>query len=189
MLRRGFEHLELNSKLYVSIIWAIVSNLEFWGFSKKLFFFGNLKLNWGCLGISGRCAPAVRCYLENFSRFGGIWGRKVQFSTFSGKLTFQCSRNGPQNPPFCPGSFQDTIIIYSSISHQHIFQKYFPRKRNLENRKSENLKFQKTQVTNKCPAWPGSAGTLLPWPVTLFPGFRRHFFALFYCICSYIASF
>ena len=43
----------------------------------------------------------------------------------SGKLTFQCTRNGPQNLPYCPGSIQDTFIIYSSISHQHIFHTYF----------------------------------------------------------------
>ena len=48
--------------------------------------------------------------------FGLTWHRKVHFSTFSGKLTFQCTRNGPQNPPFCPGSPQDTFILYSSIS-------------------------------------------------------------------------
>ena len=44
-----------------------------------------------------------------------------------GKLKFQCTRNGPQNPPFCPGSIQDTFIIYSSIYHQHLFQKKNPR--------------------------------------------------------------
>ncbi len=37
-----------------------------------------------------------------------------------GKLKFQCIRNGPQNPPFCPGSIQDTFIICSSISHHQI---------------------------------------------------------------------
>ena len=67
--------------------------------------------------------PIVRSYMQFFSRFGGIRCQKVNFSTFSGKLTFQCSRNGPQHPPFCPGSLQDTFIIYSSISHQHNFRK------------------------------------------------------------------
>ena len=92
----------------------------------------------------------------------GTWHRKVHFSTFSGKLTFQSSRNGLQNPPYCPGSLQDTFIIYSSISHQHNFRKYFPKELNLENRKSENLKFQKPRFTNKCPGertlkyWPGN---------------------------------
>ena len=99
---------------------------------------------WG-LGVSRRTAPTIRCHLQSFSRFGGTWDQKVHFSTFSGKLTFQSSRNGPQNPLFCPGSLQDTFIIYSSISHQHIFPKYFP-KTNIENRKSENLKFQKTRL-------------------------------------------
>ena len=51
------------------------------------------------------------------------WHRQIHFSTFDGKLTFQCIRNGPQNTPFCPGSLQDTFIIYSLISHQHNYQK------------------------------------------------------------------
>ena len=66
------------------------------------------------LGVSRRTA---RTYLQIFSRFGCTWGRKVHFSTFSGKLTF------------CPGSLQDTFIIYSSISHQHIFQTYFAKRK------------------------------------------------------------
>ena len=125
-------------------------NLEKLGFSQKLFFH-YFKWNSGGLGVSRRTAPTIRCYLQSFSRFGGTWGQKVHFSTFSGKLTFQSSRNGLQNPPYCPGSLQDTFIIYSSISHQHNFRKYFPKKANLENRKSENLKFQKPRFTNKCP--------------------------------------
>ena len=28
-----------------------------------------------------------------------------------GKLTFQCTRNGPQNLPYCPGSIQDTLLL------------------------------------------------------------------------------
>ena len=73
-------------------------------------------------------APSIRSYMQIFSRFGLTWHRKVNFSTFSGKLTFQSTRNGPQNLPFCPGSLQDTFIIFSSISHQHIFRKYFSKK-------------------------------------------------------------
>ena len=90
-------------------------------------------------------APTVRSYMQIFSRFGGTWHRKVHFSTFSGKLTFQCTRNGFQNPTFCPGSLQDTFIIYSSISHQHVSQK------KIENRTSENLKIPKPRFTNRSP--------------------------------------
>ena len=57
-------------------------------------------------------APSIRSYMQIFSRFGLTWHRKVNFSTFSGKLTFQSTRNGPQNLPFCPGSLQDTFIIF-----------------------------------------------------------------------------
>ena len=42
-----------------------------------------------------------------------------------------------------------TIIIYSSISHQHIFQQYFANIQNIENRESEN---SKTRFTNMSPS-------------------------------------
>ena len=129
----------------------LLVNLEKLGFSQKLVF-PYFKWNSGGLGVSRRTAPTIRCYLQIFSRFGGTWYQKVHFSTFDGQLTFQCSRNGPQNLPICPGPLQDTFIIYSSISHQHIFQKYFANNNNLENRKSENPKFQKPRFTNRSPA-------------------------------------
>ena len=43
------------------------------------------------------------------------------------------------------GSLQDTFIIYSSISHQHMFRKDFAQNNNLENRKSENRKIPKSR--------------------------------------------
>ena len=97
----------------------LLVNLEKMGFSQKLVFH-YFKWNSGGLGVSRRTAPTIRCYLQSFSRFGGTWGQKVHFWTFDGKLTFQCTRNGPRNLQFCPGSLQDTFIIYSSISHQYI---------------------------------------------------------------------
>ena len=124
-------------------------NLGFWGFSQKLFFH-NFKWNSGGLGVSRKTAPTVRCYLQSFSRFGGTWGQKVHFTTFSSKLTFQCTRNGPQNLPFCPG-LSRTPLLFSSISNHQIFQKDFA-KTNLENRQSGNLKIQKPRFTNRIPA-------------------------------------
>ena len=118
-------------------------------------------------------APTIRSYMQIFSRFGGTRCRKVHFSTFSGKLTFQSSRNGLQNPPFCPGSLQDTFIIYSSISHQHLFPQYVPQK-NLENRQSENLKFQNFQLTNKCPAV-SEPGEIEFYTKTVFPVCKMEF--------------
>ena len=56
-----------------------------------------------------------------------------------GKLEFQCTRNGSQNPPFCPWSPQDTFIIYSSISHHHNFQTLFEKHTNFENKESVNM--------------------------------------------------
>ena len=119
-------------------------NLENWVFHENLFFH-YFEWNSGGLGVSRRTAPTIRSYLQSFSRFGGTWNQKVHFSTFSGKLTFQCSKNGLQNPPFCPGSLQDTFIIYSSISHQHIFRKYFP---NTKNSRIENLKIWNFKISS-----------------------------------------
>ena len=124
---------------WMSLSRDLLVNLEKWVSHKNIFFVMVL----GGLGVSRRTAPTIRSYLQSFSRFGGTWDWKVHFSMFSGKLTFQCSRNGPQNHPFCPGSLQDTFIIYSSISHQHIFPKT-----KLDNRKSEN---PKTQVHSQVP--------------------------------------
>ena len=72
-------------------------------------------------------APNIRSYMQFFSRFGLTWLRKVNFSTFSGQLTFQSTRNGPQNLPFCPGSLQDTFIIFSRYL-TNIFPKIFSKK-------------------------------------------------------------
>ena len=74
----------------------------------------------------------------------------------SGNLTFQCTRNGLQNFPYCPGSIQDTFIIYSSISHQHISQIDFAKaklsRKNI--RKSAN---PKTRFTKRSQAM-GNSG-------------------------------
>ena len=74
-------------------------------------------------GVQGDRTDRTKTAQQIVTRFGLTWHREINFSTFSGKLTFQCTRNGPQNLPFCPGSLQDTFIIYSSILHQQIVQK------------------------------------------------------------------
>ena len=85
-------------------------------------FFDNSGWNWGGLEVSRMTAPSIRSYMQIFSRFGLTWHRQVNFSTFSGKLTFQCSRNGFQNPAVCPGSLRDTFLIYFSVSYQNVFK-------------------------------------------------------------------
>ena len=74
---------------------------------------------WGCPG--GAHGP----YEDIPSNFGRIWSYMASesplFNIFR-KLTSQCTRNGPQNLPFCAGSLQDTFLIYSSIYHQHMFE-------------------------------------------------------------------
>ena len=102
--------------------WLLLVNLEKSRFSQKLFF-SEFRLQLGRPGgVQGDRTDRTKTAQQISARFGLTWHRKVHFSTFSGKLTFQSTRNGPQNLPFCPGSLQDTFIIYSSISHQHIFE-------------------------------------------------------------------
>ena len=89
-------------------------------------------------GVQGDGTDRTKTQAQIFSRFGLTWHQKVHFS---GILEFQCTRNGPQNLPFCPGSLQDTFIIYSSISHQHIVRKKNPRKKKIGIWVSENPGF------------------------------------------------
>ena len=59
--------------------------------------------------------------------------RIVKSLTFRihGKLKCPCTRNGNQNHPFCPGSVQDTFIIFSSISRHQIWgARHHPRPEN-----------------------------------------------------------
>ena len=98
-------------------------------------------------------ARGIRSYMQIFSRFRLTWHRKVNFSTFSGKLTFQSTRNGPQNLPFCPGPLQDTFIIFprylTNIFFENIIQTIFSKKSKTENPKrrapesDRDLSFQK----------------------------------------------
>ena len=52
-----------------------------------------------------------------------------------GKLKFQCTRNGPQNPPFCPGSIQNTFMNFPRYLTTR-FPKNISQKQ--KTRKSEN---------------------------------------------------
>ena len=104
-------------------------------------------IRWPHMAIEGvltrpKCAGkwGAQLYGPRVSNF--LSHRIVQSSIcmMLGKLEFQCTRNGPQNPPCCPGSPRNTFIIFSLIFQNHIFQIGFAQKQNLENKKSENLK-------------------------------------------------
>ena len=58
---------------------------------------------------------------------------------------FQCIGNGSQNEPFPPGSFQDTLIICSVISQQHIFD--FSLRNQFDSPKSENLQIRQNLIS------------------------------------------
>ena len=88
-------------------------------------------------GVQGDGTDRTKTQTQIFTRFGLTWHRKVHFSEI---LEFQGTRNGPQNLPFCPGSLQDTFIIYSLIFHQQIVFKNSSNKIEKNgNWKSENL--------------------------------------------------
>ena len=78
-------------------------------------------------GFRGFQEDRTDLLLANFSRFGGTWGQKVHLSTFDGKLEFQCNRNGSRNPPFCPGSPQNTFIICLRYFKTTFFKFMFPK--------------------------------------------------------------
>ena len=103
--------------------------------------------------MSGRSARTIRFLFSRTSAGSGLTGRqKVHFSTFDGKLESQCTRNGPKNPPFCPGSLQNTFIVFPRYLTTR-FPKIISQQKKLENRTSENLKFQTPRFTNKCPGY------------------------------------
>ena len=81
--------------------------------------------------------------MQIFSRFGGTRHREVHFSTFSGKLTFQCTstRSGPRNLPFCPGSLQDTFYyLFLDITPTYFSNIFCKHKKSRESKiwKSKN---------------------------------------------------
>ena len=99
-------------------------------------------------GVREERTDHTKRFRRTLAGFGLTWGSETPLFNIDGKLTFRCTRNGPQNPPFCPGSLQDTFIIYSSILHQHNFQKCFA-KRKIS--RIENLKIQKPRFANRSP--------------------------------------
>ena len=102
-------------------------------------------------GVRRERTDHTKRFRRTLAGFGLTWHQKVHFSTFSGKLTFQCTRNSAQNPPFCPGSLQDTVFyLFLDISPTYS-PNIFCKKKNIENRKSENLKIQKPRFTNRSP--------------------------------------
>ena len=65
-----------------------------------------------------------------------LWGPRVSnflshrivkslISMMFGKLEFECTRNGPQNPPCCPGSHQNTFITFLRYFKTIIFRSWF----------------------------------------------------------------
>ena len=93
------------------------------------------------MGVRGERTEHTKTFRRTLAGFGLTWHRKVHFLTFSGKLTFQCTRNGLQNPPFCPGSIQDTFIFFLDISPPDL-PKIFRKETNVENRKFGSLTTQ-----------------------------------------------
>ena len=100
-----------------------------WVHLEKMGFHGKLDLltpygKWGGFGKTEMSRNTLRNFIDPRSATICLTKKPNLFKfMICGKLTFQCTRNGPQNLPYCPGSIQDTFIIYSSISHRHVFKK------------------------------------------------------------------
>jgi len=73
--------------------------------------------------------------------------QKVNFSTFDGKVEFQCIRNCFKNLPFCPGSPQNTFLIFLRYVETSFSPNEFYR-----NQTSENMEI----ATNRKSIFPGS---------------------------------
>ena len=114
-----------------------------WVFHKSQFFsiLNGICEVWGCPGW--RHGP----YEEIPSNFHAIWSYMASESPLFGNIGISMynTRNGPRNLPFCPGSLRDTFIIYSSISHQHIFPEIFVWQDKIGNRQIGNLKMWKSE--------------------------------------------
>ena len=75
-------------------------------------------------GVREERTEHTKLFSRTFAGSGLTGHQKVHFSTCDGKLELHGTRNDPQNPPFCLGSLQDTIIIYSSICQGQVLQTY-----------------------------------------------------------------
>ena len=83
-------------------------------------------------GVRGERTDHTKIFRRTLAGIGLTRPQRVHFSTFDGKLELQCTRNGPQNHPFCPGSIQDTFIIISSISHHKDYPTIFRKKQSVQ---------------------------------------------------------
>ena len=101
-------------------------------------------------GIREERTEHTQLFSRTLVGFGSTWHQKVHFSTFDGKLELQCTRNGPQNLHFVHGLSRAPLLFIPRYL-TNIFPENIFNKKNLENRNSENLKFQKPRFTNKCP--------------------------------------
>ena len=94
----------------------LLVNLEkssFW----EIEFFGNSGWNWGGLGVSGRSARTIRNFSFELWQDLVLHGiRKSTFQPLTVNWNLNCTRNGSQNPPFCPGSPEHLYYFFLDIS-------------------------------------------------------------------------
>ena len=92
-------------------------------------------------GVQEDRADHTKLLRRSFTGFGFTRHQKVHFSTFDGKLTFQCTKS------CSPGHL---YYLFLDISPTNI-SKIFCKKKNLDYRTSEHLKIQKPRFTNRSP--------------------------------------
>ena len=78
-------------------------------------------------------APSIRSYMQIFSRFGLTWHRKVNFSTFSRKLTW------PSKPSILSRASPGHLHFFLDLSPKY-FSKIFSNKSKNENRQSKKTR-------------------------------------------------
>ena len=110
--------------------------------------------NWGGFDKTEMCGKWCATLWARVSNFLSHRIVKSLSSMIFGKLGFQCTRNGSQNPPFCPGSPQNTFIFLRYFKTKFV-QIHSPEIEHLESWQYDNLKYRETHFpksTDKCPA-------------------------------------
>jgi len=78
-------------------------------------------------GVLGELTGHTQRFRRTLAGFGLTWNQKIHFSTFDCKLESQCTRNDPQNLPFCQGISMTPLLFIprciTNIVPKHIFPK------------------------------------------------------------------
>ena len=94
-------------------------------------------------GVREERTEHTQLFSRTLAGFGLTGHQKVRFSTFDGKLESQCIKKMAFKTLHFVQGFSRTPLLFIPRYLTNIFSKILSKKKNLENRKSENLTFQK----------------------------------------------